>query len=223
MVLIFDLDDTLYDEINYVKSGFRAVAEFASITWAIPIEEAYTQMLETLEKMGRGYVFNELLNRYGKLTQKNVKKCLSAYRLHQPNIQLPSSSIDCFQRFKDRPKYIVTDGNKIVQYNKVKALGVEKYVKKAYITSRYGLKNAKPSPYCFLQIATLEKEVPKNIVYIGDNPNKDFVGIKPLGFKTIRINNGMFKDLKKEPAYQADIQINSLDELNIDLLSKLIS
>jgi FMN phosphatase YigB (HAD superfamily) len=26
--VIFDLDDTLYDEIDYCKSGFMAVAEF---------------------------------------------------------------------------------------------------------------------------------------------------------------------------------------------------
>ena len=29
-VLVFDLDDTLYPEISYVHSGFRAVAAFLS-------------------------------------------------------------------------------------------------------------------------------------------------------------------------------------------------
>jgi putative hydrolase of the HAD superfamily len=35
MVLIFDLDDTLYDEMSYVKSGFNAVAFHLSYLFKI--------------------------------------------------------------------------------------------------------------------------------------------------------------------------------------------
>lgn len=51
------------------------------------------------------------------------------------------------------------------------------------------------------------------IVYVGDNPNKDFVGIKPLGFRTIRIRKGHFKNVMKSVEYNAEAEIETLHEL----------
>ena len=91
-------------------------------------------------------------------------------------------------------------------------------MKKCYLTSNYGLNNAKPSPYCFLKICNLENVRPNEVVYVGDDPNKDFVGIKPLGFKTIRVLKGRYSNLRKTKKYQSNIVINSLRELNPKLL-----
>ena len=45
----FDLDDTLYDEIEYCKSGFRAVAEFlANSSGAPPAELGLPEDLPVL-------------------------------------------------------------------------------------------------------------------------------------------------------------------------------
>jgi len=59
------------------------------------------------------------------------------------------------------------------------------------------------------------------VIYIADNPNKDFVGLKPLGFKTIRVLKGPYKDLKKPPEFEADLNIRSLAELDVELLNSL--
>ena len=125
-----------------------------------------------------------------------------------------------FKKFKKNTCYIVTDGNKLVQLNKIKALGLEKFMKKCFLTSNYGLKNVKPSPYCFLKICNIENVEPKEVVYVGDDPNKDFVGIKPLGFQTVRLLKGRYKNLIKPKKYQSDIVINSLRELNLKLLKE---
>jgi putative hydrolase of the HAD superfamily len=115
----------------------------------------------------------------------------------------------------------VTDGNKIVQHKKIIALGLENMVKKYFISYRHGLKHSKPSPYCFLKIAQLEKSDPDKIIYIGDNVNKDFVGIKPLGFKTLRVLTGQHSGISKEKEFEADYTINSLKELTPQLLNKI--
>lgn len=223
MVLVFDLDDTLYDEITYVRSGYRAVARWLKDNYSLQEESIYDEMVEMLEKNGRNNVFDKVLSRHNIFSKGLVKKCLSIYRMHSPEISLSRDALNCIERFKHDKKYIVTDGNKIVQANKIKALGLDtgEYFKKVFITYRYGLKNSKPSPYCFMKICELEKVSPQNVVYIGDNPNKDFVGLRPLGFKTVRVLQGMFKDLKKDENFEADIQIKSLNELTEEVIKSI--
>ena len=223
MVLVFDLDDTLYNEITFVKSGFWAVSAHLSKSYSIPAENSYAFMVKRLSENGRGRVFDDTLQKFGLYSRKNVLKCVSVYRNHLPDIQLDREAEDCLQRFRDFPVYIVTDGNKTVQKNKLDALGLYDRVKFCFITHRYGIKNSKPSPYCFMKICARENISPQEVVYIGDNPNKDFVGIKPLGFKTIRILKGQHKDVKEPDHYEAHYQINTLSELNIDFLSQIVN
>lgn len=212
-VIIFDLDDTLYNEIEFVKSGFSAVSEYLADKFNINQKKIFNSFMKELEKNGRGKIFDVVLEKYQIKTYNNIKKALAIYRTHKPKITLPQQSIQILKHFNSFPIYIITDGNKIVQSNKIKSLEIEKFVKKVFITHRFGKIHSKPSTYCFEKIAKLEKQSFQNIVYIGDNPHKDFINIKKLGFKTIRILNGMFKEIKMEKEYEADINIQNLNEL----------
>lgn len=211
-VIVFDLDDTLYDEIEYVKSGFKEVSNYFSDKFKLDKNLIYNYMVRDLEKNGRGKIFDNVLENFKIYSKENIKKAIFIYRTHKPNIVLPQESIEILKYYNSLqiPLYIVTDGNKIVQNSKIEALGVRKYIKKDFITHRYGVKNSKPSTYCFEKIAKLEKVEYKDIVYIGDNPNKDFVNIKKLGFRTIRVLNGMFSNVKKEKEFEAEIEISRL-------------
>lgn len=222
-VIVFDLDDTLYSEIEFVKSGFRAVAKYLHHLHPKHLEESlYTMMLSELKQNGRGKVFDVVLEYLGCKTKKMVQKALSIYRLHTPRLTLPKESQEILEYFSHQniPLYIVTDGNKIVQNNKIRALDVERFVSKSFITHRYGKIHAKPSPYCFIKIAEQERADYEDIVYIADNSNKDFVGIKKLGFRTIRIKQGMFQDVQNPKEYQAEYEIESLLELKKILKGK---
>jgi len=207
------MDDTLYDELTYVGSGFQAVATFLNDKYGIPQKDAFAHMWSTLQSTGRGAVFNIVLQEYGLESITMVKECVKQYRFHTPKIQMFPDAIQAFEHFGSFPIYVVTDGHKEVQHKKAEALGLYDLVEKCYITHRYGRRHAKPSPYCFQQIMKREKVAPFDIVYVGDNVNKDFVGIKPLGFHTIQIARGSFKDVVMPKAYQAEWKINSLTEL----------
>ncbi len=214
-MVIFDLDDTLYSEIEYVKSGFKEVAEFLSLHVKKESQEIYQKLLYFLKKDGRGRVFDSTISSYIKPNKTLVKKSLSLYRKHHPKISLDQEAIKLleFLQINKIPIYLVTDGNALVQERKIKALGLSKYVKKAFVTHRYGRSKAKPSAYCFEKIAKLEGVAPEEIVYIADNPHKDFVGIKPLGFQTIRLKQGMFKDVTLNAQHEAKLTFNSIKEL----------
>ena len=214
MTLVFDLDDTLYSEITFVKSGFKEVSNLLYQKHGIPQNESYTDMQKLLRKVGRGTIFDVLLRKNKLLNKTNLNACISVYRLHKPKIKLYKSAKRCLSNFKNTPKYIVTDGNKIVQRNKVKALNLDRIMKRIFITHQYGIKHAKPSTFCFEKILYTQKESYKNIYYIGDNPHKDFINIKKIGYKTIRVLTGNYKNLTLDSKYEADMVIKSLDQLN---------
>lgn len=211
MVIVFDLDDTLYDDRTYVLSGFHAVANFLSSTTGLSKKLIHDELVQELS-CDRNQVFDRFLTKRGIYSKSLVMHCLSIYRAHKPNIRLFPEADACLNRFKNVPLYVVTDGNKLVQKNKCLALGLDLRVKKCICTSVYGLKHAKPSPYCFQRICEWENVNPQDVVYIADNPKKDFVGIKPLGFQTIRVLTGPYRDLVVDPKYDADRTISSLKE-----------
>lgn len=213
MILVFDLDDTLYEEVTFVYSGLKAVANYLSKKFLVQLDDAFKMQISLLEKNGRGEVFNNILKYYGAHSVKNVQACLQVYRSHIPSISLSDDALNCLDAFQKDAKYIVTDGNKYVQKNKITALGLGSLVKKYFITRRFGIRNEKPSPYCFLKICSLENVYPKDVVYVGDNPTKDFVNIKKLGFQTVRIHKGPYKDTIVSKDFDAKWHIDSLDEL----------
>ena len=217
MIIVFDLDDVLYEEKLFYHSGIDAIVNFISDEYKIPKNKILI-FLKNRNKENRKKIIDDILINFNIYSKSRVRKCLSIYRMHLPKIKLSADAKYCLKNLKKNICYIVTDGNKLVQLNKIKALGLEKFMKKCFLTSNYGLKNAKPSPYCFLKICNLENVRPNEVVYVGDDPNKDFVGIKPLGFKTIRVLKGRYSNLRKTKKYQSNIVINSLRELNPKLL-----
>jgi len=219
MIIVFDLDDTLYEEITYVKSGFKAVADYLSDKYQVAVsKKIYSEFVQTLQKQGRGKIFDFVLSKYHLSNKTLIQKCLSVYRLHKPKISLSVSVRTCLERFKEYPKYLLTDGNKIVQTKKIKALKIEKYFRNMILTHNYGVNYSKPSTYCFYKILEWEKAKPKDLIYIGDNPKKDFVNLKKDGFRTVQVLTGEHKKVKVSLEYEADFRINSLDELSLKKL-----
>jgi len=221
MVLVFDMDDTLYEEATYVCSGFRAVARHLGPILGKSASRLHAEMMGFLETLGRGRVFDSLLERHGKLSRQLVKECVSCYRLHEPEIRLHQAGRDCLRRFRHLALYVVTDGNKTAQAAKVRALDLESKVKKVFITHRYGARHSKPSPHCFHIIQKLEQAPPGQILYVGDDPSKDFVGIRPLGFRTLRVLTGPHSIVKAGPGFDAELKVKSLNELTPELLKRL--
>jgi putative hydrolase of the HAD superfamily len=215
MILIFDLDDTLYVERTYVESGFRAVAQFLKSEFKLNDEDSFIQMIQILDIDGRGKVFNKLLIRNNIFSKKLLGKCLAVYRQHVPRISLDKSAKNFLEKYRNYPLYLVTDGNKEVQAKKIEALNLKIYFKKIFITHRYGVHNAKPSTYCFDLIRKNEGSSWPKMVYVGDNPLKDFVNLNPLGVKTIRVLTGEYRHLAPQKKYDANYKINSIEELEV--------
>ena len=205
MILVFDLDDTLYDELTYVRSGFRAVAEWGEAVLGIDAELSFQQLNKIFDRDGRGQVFDVWL-----AGRASIAKAVAVYRHHEPRIELWASATNVISDLCKHPIYIVTDGHKIVQDKKLAALGLRRHVRHAYITHRYGLSRAKPSTFCFELIARREGRPLSELIYVADNPAKDFVGLNAIGAHTIRVMTGQHCEVVARPGFDAQNRISDL-------------
>lgn len=183
--VIFDLDDTLYSEKEYVKSGYVA------------IEKEFSNIKNMSQKLWDAFLENKnsidcVLKKEGLLTEENKSKALKIYRNHIPNIHLYEGVERIIEQIYEDEKKIglITDGRPIGQKNKIKALNLEKYIKEIIITDELGgIEYRKPNPKAFEVMQERMKISFKKMVYIGDNINKDFVAPEKLGMNTIYFKN----------------------------------
>lgn len=195
--IIFDLDDTLYPEERFVESGFESVSEYMEKEFRIDKKDFFKVLMGILKKEGRGRVFDFSLKKYNLLDKKLVHKLVKVYRFHQPSIKLYPGVINLLNFLRKRYKLaLITDGIRYVQRNKVKALGIEKFFDLVIYTADYGEQKSKPNSLSFKEVFKYFNLTPKEIIAVGDNPQKDFSGVKTLGISTIRVLQGPYRNLK---------------------------
>ena len=94
--IVFDLDDTLYDEIDYCRSGFAAIAKALASLPGLPADAEMTIFdifWQEFTSGNRDKIFNAALEKLGITPlQDTVEKLVMLYRVHKPTLTLPESS-----------------------------------------------------------------------------------------------------------------------------------
>ncbi len=218
--IIFDLDDTLYPEKEFVESGFKAVAKYISKKYGIHYNKIFNILKKNFKQGLRKKNFDKLLKKIN-LNKERVQKLVKIYRNHNPkSISLYSNSEKILKELKNDFKIcLITDGWKTSQDNKISALKIRKYFDEILISNNPEKNNWKQSGKPFKNILRKMKIKPTEVIYIGDNPLKDFIGPKKLGIFTVRIKrqNGEYNNIKVENKHKADFII-----LNLLVLKKII-
>ncbi len=211
MIVALDVDDTLYRELDYVESGFHVVAGAVAKDYPISSESAFEVLMQSMNDHGRGRQFDDLLRTVEAFSVARRDALVQLYRQHTPAITLPAESRQVLEtlRADGHRLFLVTDGNHHVQNRKVEALGLREYVEHAYLTGRYGRAASKPSTLVFELMLRRTGADPNELVYVGDNPRKDFVGVRQLGGRTIRVLTGAYRGETAEPGYDADLTVET--------------
>ncbi len=185
--IVFDLDDTLYLERDYVYSGFRAVSRYIGEEISLPFDEVLSNLVSNFEKGVRGTNFNVMLEEFG-LPPLLLEKLIEIYRNHEPEIELLNGMRELLVDLSGRTRLaIITDGYLNSQRAKVEALEIGNLFQRIIYTDEFGRDRWKPNPYAFEKLRELEGIGEKEAVYIGDNPVKDFAPAKKSGFISIRM------------------------------------
>ena len=207
MLYVLDIDDTLYLERDYVRSGFIAVGRWLAETQNI--EDFFEHAWALFESGARGNIFDTVLEDLGFFNKDLVSELVCFYRAHHPDISLQADAIEFLKEHKQDDLAIITDGYSCAQREKIRALNLEQYVDKIIVTDDWGKEFWKPNPNAY--ILAQGRCSPKECVYIADNPLKDFEAPVKLGWApSVRIRR------KESLHYEIDTPESCIE---IDLLT----
>ncbi|MFI3805620.1 HAD family hydrolase [Vagococcus fluvialis] len=229
--IIFDVDDTLYDQVIPFKKAIEK--NFPNNN--IDIDKLYEMSRkfsdEVFELTERGemnlekmhiYRIQEAFKYFGTtISQDEARTFQKDYQNNQKEIMLLPDIQDSFD-FVSKQNFtmgIITNGPKEHQKNKIKQLGLEGWIQKnnMFISSEVGI--AKPDVRLFELVQKQMNLVPSETYYIGDSFENDIVGASNAGWNTIWIN----RKNKEVPCMdiQPDFVVNREESLLALLKNKL--
>lgn len=215
--VIFDLDDTIYPEFNYVKSGFKAVAAWVEKHMGVAEDEVFRELLDLFAEGKRGNIFDIWVDSRGGSVEYWVPEMVKVYRNHDPKIRPFEDFLKIIPKLRSKYKLgVLTDGYSSVQRRKLEALGIEHYFDVVVFSDDLGKDNWKPSVVPF-KVILRELDVSGcESVYVADNPLKDFLGARKVNMWTVRFKSavGLYSQIKPPSSeYDPHTEICSLSEL----------
>jgi len=226
--VVFDMDDTLYLERDYVLSGFRHISNLIAEDARRTPEDILTFLLSRAENPHhRGHVLELLFAEYPEIARGwEAVRLVEEYRAHTPAISLlPGVELLLTDlRAAGAHLAVITDGVSASQHSKAKALRLTEYFDRIVVTDDRGIEYRKPHPYAYLNVSEGFGCEARACVYIGDNPAKDFLAPRRLGWETVRLRlrNQLHEAAEpSSPEAAPQIECRSVAELRSTLLTRL--
>jgi len=211
--LIFDMDDTLYPERQFIRSGCRAVAAYVERRFDVPLDDALGTLLDALRRGRRRQALQALCGVHG-LPLGVVPSLVDVIRGHAPTLRLPASSIETLiaARAGGWRIGVLTNGRPDIQARKVAALGLRAFVDQVIFAEDWGSGRGKPEPEPFAVVLERLQARPATSVFVGDDPWCDIFGARRAGLHTIFVSRGP-QVTNRARACGADWAVRSIDDV----------
>jgi putative hydrolase of the HAD superfamily len=207
-VVVFDLDDTLYKEVDFVYSAFRAISRVVAPQTGHSVHEEMCEYFKNGDNP-----LTRIKERY-KLG-RDISEFVSIYRHHKPGIEPSPGAVRLLRGLARHgaPLGVITDGREITQKNKLIALGLHDRFDKIVISEVIGSKKPAVEGYILF-----ERAFPScDYVYIGDNFHKDFVTANRRGWSTI----GLLDDGRNIHSQEGHFEQDYLPQHYVESLSDI--
>jgi putative hydrolase of the HAD superfamily len=185
--VLFDLDNTIYDERQYLYKAYEEIGVFCAANFNLQKQDVYLFLINHFEKIGRSRLFNSLSEEF-KIPEHIIIQLLEILRTVNFN-----EKIQTFPYFLPLVRSlfssgvklgIITNGNVIQQMNKVKSIDFKGLIEKFQIIYANDF-SPKPSPISYWKMKELINF--KNCVYIGDSV-VDEKFAKTVGIPFLNVN-----------------------------------
>lgn len=170
-VIVFDLDNTLYDENEYLFAAYADIGCYVARKIGGKAFEYETFLIHTFQKEGRYNLFDKFICNFcltGIITKEELLNILRSNdkTLHvYENLKMLLSDLLLIEQHR---VYILTNGNVLQQRNKIANLDIPDLllnIRVIYADDYI----PKPSPFCLNEIIRNEEINTKDIVFIGDS------------------------------------------------------
>jgi putative hydrolase of the HAD superfamily len=222
--VLFDLDDTLYAQREWLDGAWRTVAERAT-AWGVD-PGTLGRALRSVATLGsdRGGIVDTALRLLGR-PDVPVAPLVDAFRSYAPARLEPypgvTEALDALRRAV--PLALVSDGYPPGQRAKLTALGLTCFFHAVVLSDELGRAHRKPDPLPF-DIALRRLGVDAaDAVYIGDRPTKDVVGATTAGLAAVRVRTGEWVNEPDDPRTWASVPtlVDAATLVSADLRSRV--
>lgn len=173
-VIIFDLDNTLYNEIEYLNRAFNYIGhKISQINKNCLPDKIHEFLLNEFKLNGRKNLYQKLVD---KLNINNYQLLdfltdLRTVPIKDNSIKLNSELFHFINTNIDNFKFIIaTNGNIIQQQNKIRSIDIPfKNKFKIVYCDMFGLDNRKPSPFFIHFLRKKYKFNLDEMIFIGDS------------------------------------------------------
>lgn len=189
-VIVFDLDDTLFRERDYVRSGFRQIDKFLRERLGHPLIDNLPQIMDSLLSARESYLdYLEKLAEENHVDSLLIKEAISIYRTHLPESLSLSENVEATLRYllsTGVKMGIITDGRTSTQRAKFKSLGLDSFIAPdcLLISEETGKDKSQPDNFRFFVDKFPEA---RRFFYVADNERKDFITPNLLGWTTLKV------------------------------------
>lgn len=188
----FDLDDTLFREMDFVRSGYRATALFLCNQTGCGVDMAPRLYDVICANRPRGFeAAISMLEFQGYENVPTVDELIEVYRGHSPEISLYAGAEAALKELLrgGHRLVLITDGSTRHQRSKIHALGLERYFlpEDILISEETGGDKTTTVPWGLVDGLNDNRteRYPAPFYYIGDNLSKDFYEANLRGWTTI--------------------------------------
>lgn len=198
----FDLDNTLFDQSQHLRSFFRQAGAWVSEQADVAGETVEKSFIRTWERrtMACPFVFDEALQELGLWRPEWVRELVAKYRSHRCPLAPYYGVRGLLARLaRTLPLFLITDGHSELQRFKVDNLKLRPFFRATIFTADYGPGWEKPAPYAFHRAALLVGVRTAQCLFVGDDPERDIKGAKGVGMATARVLTGPYRDRACQP------------------------
>ena len=198
--LVFDVDDTLYEQIVPFKNAYRSLFDIdIDMEKFYLLSRYYSDVKFEASRSGEMtmdeyhiYRIQEAAKDLGVyLTDEQALNMQKEYKENQQKLKMSDTTISILELAKENDVKlgIITNGPSEHQWAKIEALGVEKWIPRENIivSGDLGIIN-KPDVRIFDAMQEKLQLDTESLYYIGDSFENDIVGANNAGWKSIWIN-----------------------------------
>lgn len=222
---IFDVDDTLYDQLEPFRRAFQK--HFSRFEDEVKIEELYKlsrkysdEAFETtgyeITNMRKMHIYriSKAFEELGiRISEEEALQFQMDYETFQNEIKLIEEIPQIFELLLQRGAKIgiITNGANDNQLRKINQLGLGKWIAPENMLVSEGAGVSKPSKEIFEAMESRMGFAKNDVYYIGDNFDNDVIGATAAGWKTIWVN---FRNhTARDPEIAATYVVETPEEL----------
>jgi putative hydrolase of the HAD superfamily len=188
MMFVSDLDDTIYPEVEFVHSGFRAIGAALEQNGVISAADAVATLRGAATMAAGIDALAARIAEVDKTNTFNVRWMVDCYRYHKPDIKLSDEVERTLTDIAARGIVIglITDGRSLTQRAKIEALQLQRFIAPGniIISEEIGGDKTTAIPFRALMAANPNE---RQFLYLGDNPAKDFFEPNRMGWLTVEL------------------------------------